>query len=270
MSSFTRSVMPSKSTDSRLWKENSNIWPEFYQHVHWTIGKGHIINFWEDQWIKNCPSISAAPGSEVQVPQRQKLIDFIDSSGHWDQFRETNIHLLRDCQKTAAIWNAFLNPNLRALFYILPVKEWISWNLQSKIHRVILHHANYFVQAMSCLDNTPSEISINRAIQWTKPRHDGVKLNTDGAFCSSSHVASCGGLIRDGTGKWLSGFIANLGISNVIGAELWSIFHGLKIAWEKGFKRVDVESDSKLEVNHSLAGTQMIQICILLLMGLEL
>ncbi|KAF7804246.1 ribonuclease H [Senna tora] len=43
--------------------------------------------------------------------------------------RESNIHMIRDCARSVSIWKAFINPKERALFFCMPMQEWISWNL---------------------------------------------------------------------------------------------------------------------------------------------
>lgn len=40
-----------------------------------------------------------------------------------------------------------------------------------------------------------------------------------------------------------------IGLSAPLGAELWSIFYGLKLAWEYGVKRVVIESECVEAVN---------------------
>ena len=72
----------------------------------------------------------------------------------------------------------------------------------------------------------------------------GVKLNTDGAK-KSSGIVGAGGLIRNYRGVWQVSYCANLGVCSVTSAELWGLFHGVSITWHCGFRRVQVEIDSK-------------------------
>ena len=81
---------------------------------------------------------------------------------------------------------------------------------------------------------------VGRWIAWTTPSKNVVKLNTDGAFYSSNGKARAGGLIRDFCGKWLGGFVVNIGHCTVTKAELWAVYHGLLLAWDKGFKNLEV------------------------------
>ena len=60
----------------------------------------------------------------------------------------------------------------------------------------------------------------------------------------------------------------NIGVGSVIEAELWGLYEGLKMAWNSGFRKVLIESDSLSSVqlicsdirhNHPLYG--LIQSC---------
>ena len=44
------------------------------------------------------------------------------------------------------------------------------------------------------------------------------------------------------------GFAMNIGVCSITAAELWGIFEGLSIAWELGFRKVQVESNSRCAV----------------------
>lgn len=70
-----------------------------------------------------------------------------------------------------------------------------------------------------------------------------MKVNTDGAR-KDDYSAGYGGVIRDERGVWISGFSKNLGSCNVILAEIWGMYEGLKITKSLGLRRVDVNVDS--------------------------
>lgn len=67
----------------------------------------------------------------------------------------------------------------------------------------------------------------------------------DGASKRGGHGAGCGGVFRDLTDKWILGFGLQLEDMGSLSAELWSILKGLELAWERRFRRLVVESDSR-------------------------
>lgn len=68
-------------------------------------------------------------------------------------------------------------------------------------------------------------------------------MNTDGA-CKRTGASSGGGVIRDHKEAWIFGFGMNIGHCSVTVAELWGLYHGLKLAWEHGIRWLVVEIDS--------------------------
>ncbi|KAL8143992.1 hypothetical protein V2J09_017024 [Rumex salicifolius] len=81
-------------------------------------------------------------------------------------------------------------------------------------------------------------------ISWCPPALGWVRLNTDGAVRDGR--AAAGGVIRDSSGTWLGGFTRSIGICSVPAAELWGILSGLTLAWDLGFRKVCVDTDSLL------------------------
>ncbi|MBA0815447.1 hypothetical protein Gohar_000217 [Gossypium harknessii] len=58
-------------------------------------------------------------------------------------------------------------------------------------------------------------------------------------------MASAGEVVRDDKGDWISGFSRSLGVATVLHSELWAILDGLNLAWDRGFRKIILESDSK-------------------------
>ncbi|KAF7826684.1 ribonuclease H [Senna tora] len=82
-------------------------------------------------------------------------------------------------------------------------------------------------------------------IKWYPPRPGWIKLNVDGSHHNTTGSTACGGVACDEKGNWLFGFARRLGKRNVIYAEMWGTFNGVRIAKEKGYPRVTIEVDSK-------------------------
>ena len=79
------------------------------------------------------------------------------------------------------------------------------------------------------------------------------KLNTDGSAIGNPALASAGGILRNHMGNWLVGFSLHLGISSNNMAELVAVRQGLTLAWDMGFKFIQLELDS-ITVVHWLTG----------------
>ena len=61
--------------------------------------------------------------------------------------------------------------------------------------------------------------------------------------------AGGGGVLRDHNRNWMWGFAVKLGRCSVIEAEIWSIIHGLRLAWEKGLRQLVLEMNSLMAAN---------------------
>lgn len=84
---------------------------------------------------------------------------------------------------------------------------------------------------------------------WNCLQARWFKLNSDGSVRGIQFQASAGGVIRDFNGKWLVGYAHRIGSCSIAKAELWGLLDGLNIAWDRGFRRVEVELDSLFVVN---------------------
>ena len=85
-------------------------------------------------------------------------------------------------------------------------------------------------------------------INWSFPPAGVIKLNTDGSFVASSNRAGYGGVFRDEKGEWMLGYYGFIGNNYVLNAEMWSIHQGLKIAKERNWNNLLVETDSEATV----------------------
>ena len=58
-------------------------------------------------------------------------------------------------------------------------------------------------------------------------------------------------MIRDHNGCWVSGFQISLGIGEILVAESWGLFYGLKLASQLNISYLEIESDSAILVQLS-------------------
>lgn len=81
-----------------------------------------------------------------------------------------------------------------------------------------------------------------RVNHQTLPNPGWIKVNCDGPLQSMVKKAAGGGLLRDENGTWILGYGRCLGERSVVQAEAWAMYNGLRIAWEHGYKKVQVET----------------------------
>lgn len=84
-----------------------------------------------------------------------------------------------------------------------------------------------------------------RPAGWIPPFTGWVKLNTSAILRGG--VAGVGGSVHGPSGKWIFGYILNLGQHNCtqLRADLWALLLGLKLVSDQGYKKVQVETDSE-------------------------
>ncbi|PNX59731.1 ribonuclease H, partial [Trifolium pratense] len=73
-------------------------------------------------------------------------------------------------------------------------------------------------------------------------------LNIDGSRIGNPSTSGFRGLIRKSDGAWEHSFAGNIGLSNILHAELLTVYHGLVLAWELDIKELWCYSDSKIVI----------------------
>ena len=76
------------------------------------------------------------------------------------------------------------------------------------------------------------------------PSADWVALNTDGALKNNLGQAGGGGFFRGWRAEWMGGFAERMGVCSSVRAELRAILRGLRLAQEKGYRKLIVYVDS--------------------------
>ena len=75
-------------------------------------------------------------------------------------------------------------------------------------------------------------------IRWQAPTQGTIKLNTDGSFNPITTAAGGGGVLRDASGRWVSGFYCQVTDGDsALAAEAHALKMGLLICWDLGHKR---------------------------------
>lgn len=111
-------------------------------------------------------------------------------------------------------------------------------------HSIVLRYVQDIITAKDVnKDKDNRQGRTEPLVGWHRPNQNSVKLNTDGCSKKKNNMqASAGGLIRDEGGRWLAGFMANLGQCDSLTAETWVVI----LAWDKGHRRITLETDSLL------------------------
>ena len=91
-------------------------------------------------------------------------------------------------------------------------------------------------------------------IGWRPSRAGWMRMNTDGASHGSPGPAAAGGVMRNGDGEWCGGFALNIVRCSAPLAELWGVYYGLVVDWEKGIRRLELEVDYKMVVEFLTTG----------------
>ncbi|CAN1188826.1 Putative ribonuclease H protein At1g65750 [Linum perenne] len=137
------------------------------------------------------------------------------------------MHILRECPFAVQVWSSLGFSADHPLFSCPDSSSWVA---------AVTKHSNSLLLGITCW------------YLW-KARNElvcgGVILNSDGSADPRSGRATAGGLIRDLLGRCSIAYTCNLGYCSITRAELRGISAGLKLAWEAGFRRILVQSDSR-------------------------
>lgn len=193
------------------------------------------------------------------------------SCNRCDNGQELMIHLLRDCHYSQQLWQS-LKLDQHINFYSSAAMEWFMINLQGSNRTLFstscwiiwkARNATIFQDKPWNLLNVINQIhflfaDINTTclhrkldkptcyVGWKPLIAPSVKLNIDGSSFDNPWISGFGGVLCDQTGKWLFGFSRNCGNTTCLKVELFAVYHGSKTAWQRGFKHVLRELDSKI------------------------
>ncbi|CAN1848412.1 Putative ribonuclease H protein At1g65750 [Linum perenne] len=191
---------------------------------------------------------------------------------------EDSLHVLRDCTAARTFWQDFLPPTVAASFFSGNLQDWLintishvdlglscgialwllwkarnedifegrsvtSAQLRLRVHSWIAGVR----ETMKSSSQILSEIVGRRRdtlIKWIPAPDEWVTINTDGSVTQPLSHAAGGGVIRNSHGAKLACFAANFGRCSIMRAELRAAALGLTLAWDLGFRRVNLQLDS--------------------------
>lgn len=108
--------------------------------------------------------------------------------------------------------------------------------------------ADFSVIKFFSVEAKPRKAPLITQVQWLSPPCSWIKCNSDGAVKGAPGIVSCGGIFRGHNAAALGCFVANLGISSALHAELMGAMIPIEVAYKKGWHNFWLECDSKLVI----------------------
>ncbi|MBA0813397.1 hypothetical protein Gohar_027253, partial [Gossypium harknessii] len=85
--------------------------------------------------------------------------------------------------------------------------------------------------------------------RWQCPDSGWVKINVDGFVSKNNIKAVIRGAMRNSDGEWLTGFNMVIGMDEIFRIEAQAIVKGMKLAWLKGYKQVEINCDNVMLID---------------------
>ncbi|CAN1193402.1 Putative ribonuclease H protein At1g65750 [Linum perenne] len=178
------------------------------------VRDGKDTLFWTSNWVdSDLRLIDLVESSAEEVDLGETVADFTTIEGQWDFER------LSRCLPTTAV------DSIAGMSPPNPSRGedvWI-WGREES-----------------------GEFSIRSAYELICNPFGGVTLNSDGSVLRGK--AAAGGLFRDSDGRCLAAYAMNLGSCTITRAEIRGALEGIKRAWEAGYRKLEVQLDSKAVV----------------------
>ncbi|CAL1361155.1 unnamed protein product [Linum trigynum] len=203
-----------------------------------------------DHIFRRCPP--AAFLWHRTVPSEDQTEFF---SWEWEEWLERNL-TSKKTTSSGLSWDSFFSIALWCLWKNKNegTFEGLSTTLSApSLMQSIMIRAELWTQAWNAPSplmargvSTPSRTMTE--IGWKPPPTGWVKINVYGAASGSQGPAEAGGTVRDASSAWLGGFVSSLGTCSAALAELWAIYHGLKLGWNLGHRTLIIESDSQVAI----------------------
>ncbi|KAH9730831.1 putative ribonuclease H protein [Citrus sinensis] len=263
---------------SPLWKAMGNIWEKTRGGIRWNIGDGETVNFWGDCWVTSLKPLAECVIQPIPNELLNKrAMDFLDGAGNWNWPLFSHLVPSNVLLKIAAIHpptTAFGNDS-----YFWGIDWRLAWNWKDPqsipvFLWLILHgrlktreelNRRHIIVSIYCdrcggsvediLHSLRDCVTAKRCVLFNHGSWDSsfivtdIKARTYEILRKGFDETGAGGLLRDFTGNWIMGFIVNIGMCSVLSAERWGLLHGLRMAWENGFRRVQVGVDNESVVH---------------------
>ncbi|MBA0701430.1 hypothetical protein Goari_005495 [Gossypium aridum] len=141
---------------------------------------------------------------------------------------EDLLHTIQDYLPAREIWNLLTPTDLLDA----------SWSSNGTI-KASISWAKHFMLA-----DRGNTSSFQRPCSCPNMSRFGIYLNTDGSVRLEDGFATTRGKFHDNSGQWILGYNRFLGSCSVFEAELWGILDGLSILIDRGYKEVQIRTNS--------------------------
>ncbi|KAF2291039.1 hypothetical protein GH714_019273 [Hevea brasiliensis] len=242
---------------SNLWRNIVWIWSSFQNGVCWSLGNGKLARFWLDAWLPDgiiLQRIAIQPIPEDLL--NETIASYVTAVG---------LHVLRDCVVASYIWKHFVPRNDLAEFFSsnTDLRNWVIQNL-SKCDREVqnMHWPFLFGfifwsiwRRRNCSLFGENDLSLDSMIHViTCKAQDWYSVVSRLPEKIDSCMKTITTLVAEGLfeTRMANGLRGSrqavFGKTSVLGAELWSILEGMKLAKSLGLKDIIVESDNLIAV----------------------
>ncbi|XP_038995727.1 uncharacterized protein LOC120120042 [Hibiscus syriacus] len=138
---------------------------------------------------------------------------------------ETVLQIIRDCSFARDVWNHVSPQASLPTFFTAELHDWILQN----INTTATWNSCIFATSSTDYSNV-----IHHSLLWAKHY----------STCSNSlDITTIGGLLRYSSRHWLGGFNRTIGFPNALQVELWAIHDGLCLAWDLGYRLIQIRLD---------------------------
>ncbi|XP_057422473.1 uncharacterized protein LOC130716276 [Lotus japonicus] len=184
---------------------------------------------------------------------------------------ETVLHCLRDCPAAWRVWILMGFDTSDTRFYNMDCQRWLRdlmygsssmavatlwwiWRARNAFCMENLTLNDQFLgshiavmgdEISRWIANSESGSSSSpHLVRWQPRDPNCLVINVDGSVRGDPCKGGFGGCFRSGFGQWHGGFYEFFNDPTILHLELLAIFHELTLAWDRGVRAVECQSDS--------------------------
>ncbi|CAN1811165.1 Putative ribonuclease H protein At1g65750 [Linum perenne] len=255
------------------------VWPHVTDGIQWSINNGKNTHFWTDRWVDSGIVLIDHAINISGVNPNLRVADVCSVEGEWNlNFLLTNLPyetvmqvweaVLPEAVRMMAIlrdfftwWKCMLTDEERGIKF--GITTWLLWKARNKLIfdkeeqsvSAITEQCVYWTNLVLSSWKTnqlgreaPSIARHAQLIAWRPGEEGWSTLNTDGSRFSRKGATAIGGLIRNEHDIFVQAFCANIGNCSITRAEIKAIVEGMKMAWSLGIRKLNIQSDSRVEI----------------------